>query len=493
MSNSLSIAVVTAALRDVLLDAMHQVSPISGVPAVTLGRPDAKMRTDFVGANLYLFRVEPNPALRNDNLPVRDGTWTFVAKPRLALDLQYLLTFYGQASTLEPQRLMGAAMSALEAFPELSPDRIRQTIARTDFLAGANLDRQVERVRCTLQPLSIEELSKIWTVFFQVTHELSVAYLASVVLIDAEVPVTKALPAATARTTVVGGPSARIDRLVPSIVEFTQGAAIVLEGSGLVDPSIGVQVNGAVATVTERADDRLTFELPAGVAPGANAVSLVRTVPGIGASPIATPAALTVRPVLHGALVIRSVPIVRVSTTGAPHTANVSTLQFRLTPPLAAAQPATAWLNPSPDSPSSTAWSTTALLRAPLTEDCIEELDAGDVGTRLRAAFRAAGLFLPATAKIAVKHAGVSWTLVDAHSKARYWVSFGDGELLVYSGLSARDPEGWMAFDLTGAPTGKYLVRIQAGADRRSETGLQSGPPDGGFVGPTLSIPPSRT
>jgi hypothetical protein len=388
---------------------------------------------------------------------------------------------------------MGAAMAALEAFPELGPDRIRQTITRTDFLTGANLDRQVERVRCTLQTLSIEELSKIWTVFFQVTHELSVAYLASVVLIDAEVPVTKALPATTARTTVVGGAVARIDRLVPPVVDFTLGAAVVVEGSGLADPSIGVQVNGAAANVTARRDDRLTFELSTGVAPGANLVSLVRTVPGLEAAPLSASAALMVRPVLQGALVTRTAPIARVSATGGPSTVNVPTLQFRLAPPLGAAQPATAWLNPAPDTSESAAWSTTALLRAPLTPDCIEELDAGEAGARVRAAFRGAGLFLPGTARVTVKQAGVSWIIVDGHSKARYWVSFGEGELLVYSGLSARDPEGWMAFDLTGAPTGKYLVRIQAGADRRSETRLQSGPPDGGFTGPTLSVPPART
>ena len=41
--------------------------------------------------------------------------------------------------------------------------------------------------------LTLEELSKLWTVFFQVTHRISLHYMAGPVLIDSDVHV-KSIP-----------------------------------------------------------------------------------------------------------------------------------------------------------------------------------------------------------------------------------------------------------------------------------------------------------
>jgi hypothetical protein len=45
------------------------------------------------------------------------------------------------------------------------------------------LHEQVERVRITLQPLTLEEVAKLWNVF-QTPYRISVAYEVSVVLIE---------------------------------------------------------------------------------------------------------------------------------------------------------------------------------------------------------------------------------------------------------------------------------------------------------------------
>lgn len=94
---------------------------------------------------------------------------------------------YGKGQQQEPERLMGGMIAALTDTPILKPELIRQTISTTgsdSYLAASDLANQIETVRLTPIYLNLEELSKLWTVFFQVTHNLSIAYQASVVLID---------------------------------------------------------------------------------------------------------------------------------------------------------------------------------------------------------------------------------------------------------------------------------------------------------------------
>jgi hypothetical protein len=53
-------------------------------------------------------------------------------------------------------------------------------------LAGSDLAEAVENVRLTPTVLSLEELSRLWSIFFQTPYALSVAYQASVVLVEDE-------------------------------------------------------------------------------------------------------------------------------------------------------------------------------------------------------------------------------------------------------------------------------------------------------------------
>jgi hypothetical protein len=71
---------------------------------------------------------------------------------------------------------------------------IRDAVTSRGVLAGSNLDEAMEQVRITELPLNLEELSKLWSVFFQTPHALSVAYRASVVLIETDDAVSPAPP-----------------------------------------------------------------------------------------------------------------------------------------------------------------------------------------------------------------------------------------------------------------------------------------------------------
>lgn len=177
MSNSLAIAAVTATLRN-LLDRGLNVS-VPGTKVTT--RPLDKARAHDLGnqVNLFLYQTLPNAAWRNIDLPRTDPATT-TGHPALALNLYYLLSAYGQnEDDPEPfsHRLLGEAMRLLHDHPVLDPQAIKEA------LAGNDLHAQAERVRITLQPLSLEEMSKLWSAF-QTQYRVSVAYEVSVVLIE---------------------------------------------------------------------------------------------------------------------------------------------------------------------------------------------------------------------------------------------------------------------------------------------------------------------
>ena len=184
MSNSLAIATVSAALAAVITKSIQEV--VSGANVV-IGRPQATPSAEAAhSVQLCLYQVSPNAALRNADLPTRDSAGKLRQKPQVALDLHYLLAFNGDEKEFEPQRMLGAVVRDLHANPILSADILSDAIASWPVLSGSNLDKAIEQIKLTHLALSLEELSKLWSVFFQTPYALSIAYHASVVLIEAE-------------------------------------------------------------------------------------------------------------------------------------------------------------------------------------------------------------------------------------------------------------------------------------------------------------------
>ncbi len=85
-------------------------------------------------------------------------------------------------------------MSILHDHMILGAEEIR--LATQGPLPEADLDRQIERVRLTQHPVSLDELSKLWTGFSS-PYRLSAAYQASVVLIESRRPTRSGLPVLT--------------------------------------------------------------------------------------------------------------------------------------------------------------------------------------------------------------------------------------------------------------------------------------------------------
>ncbi len=198
MSNFLAIATVTAALRDLLQEGVGTDVPVA---RVTTARPDDTVSgTPETRVNIYLYQVTPNAGWRNADVPTRRADGTVVQRPQVALDLHYMISFYGDESQLMSQRMLGSVVRTLHARPILTRDLIRNTIASGvssgtfPFLQTSNLADEVELVKFSPLHLSLEEQSKIWSIFFQIPYVLSVAYQGTVVLIEGDETPQSSLP-----------------------------------------------------------------------------------------------------------------------------------------------------------------------------------------------------------------------------------------------------------------------------------------------------------
>jgi uncharacterized protein DUF4255 len=209
MSNSLAIAAVTATLQAILGHGVHSDSDLTDTALTALPPDKARNAITSNQLNLFLYQVLPDAAWRNMNIPrqVKPGE---TGIPPLALTLHYLMTAYGRENDQSQpfdHHLLGKAMSVLYDHALLGPDEIKLALPASD------LDRQVERVRITLQPLSVEDISKLWT-GFATQYRLSVGYEVSVALIDSTQPVRAPLPVLT-RGPQDRGPSSQADLISP--------------------------------------------------------------------------------------------------------------------------------------------------------------------------------------------------------------------------------------------------------------------------------------
>jgi hypothetical protein len=281
MSNFLAVATVTKTLQRILQSAV--VGADVGGGTVAMGRPDSVANnTSTTKVNLYLYQVTPNAAWRNADLPTRDSDGQLVQRLQVALDLNYLLTFYGDEAELEPQRCLGSIARVLHAQPVLTRERIRRTIQLTGFLSGSNLDEQVELVKFTPLPLSLDELSKLWSVFFQTPYALSVAYQGTVVLIESEEEPEAALP--VLERNVYGVPLRQpvIERVVsragpdrPIVAE----SAVILRGKVLRGGVTEVRVGGMDREPIPKdvSESQIGLILPAGLRAGVQGVQVIHS------------------------------------------------------------------------------------------------------------------------------------------------------------------------------------------------------------------------
>jgi Pvc16 N-terminal domain len=181
MSTPLVIAAVTATLKSLLENQLAEHAPamnLSDRITVTAKAPDQVFlprNPETPHLNLFLFNVCPNAQRLSPSRPAPDGSR---AKPQLPLDLYYLMTAYG-GKEYEAEILLGYAMRILEDTPVLAPDLIHR--ASSHLASGP--EKQASPVELALHPLSIAELTGLWSAF-NANYRPSVAYCAAGLLVD---------------------------------------------------------------------------------------------------------------------------------------------------------------------------------------------------------------------------------------------------------------------------------------------------------------------
>jgi len=333
MSNPLAIATVTTTLGQYLGTAGDG-SVLPGI-GVSSGPPDTARAASATGRqlNLFLYRVSTNSGLQNMDLPIRDGSGDLVRRPVLSLNLHYLLTAYAD-DELEAEHVLAQAMSLLHDQGALSRDQIRAAILAEPKVAGSDLADQVEMVKICPEPASLEEISKLWSMFPTTNYRLSTTYLVSVVLISRPHAARSALPVRAANLYAMPFRLPVIEAIVPAVAP--PSSTLRISGRNLRADVVTVKV-GMADVAPDIVQDRLvTVTLPATLPAGLTSVRISQQVQiGTPATPHrgwdSNVAAFVLTPVI--------------STAGPISVARDATLTLSVAPPISRAQQVAILLN----------------------------------------------------------------------------------------------------------------------------------------------------
>lgn len=170
MSGSTAIGMVSESLRNLLLGEMQLASSVP----VTILAPDEGGGSRRI--NLFLYKVQENPSLKNLDWQVKRGEPTRLVPPPLSLNLFYLMTSYAvndqQTGNSSAHEILGEAMRVF----------YENTFVPQDYLVDGLKDAR-ERIKIIQNTLNLDELSQVWSTFTQ-PFRLSILYEISVVQLD---------------------------------------------------------------------------------------------------------------------------------------------------------------------------------------------------------------------------------------------------------------------------------------------------------------------
>jgi hypothetical protein len=265
MSNYLAIATVTATLQRILQAVIQQ--DIEGARATTLSPSAISTGAPEVGVNIFLYQVTSNPALANyDSTPNR--TKGNPLNRQVAIDLFYMMSCYGNDAELQPQRVLGSVVSTLVDKRILTTELIRSTCndSTFPFLVDSDLVDQIQQINIVPVDISLEDLSKAWSVFYQVPYVLSIAYRACLVIVEGRENFQRALPIRDASPAgIVPFPaSPYIEQVVAQGSRFEPiviGSVMIIRGRSLLSQIVEVHIGDLVITPTSVQDREIAFSL----------------------------------------------------------------------------------------------------------------------------------------------------------------------------------------------------------------------------------------
>jgi Pvc16 N-terminal domain len=282
MSNYFAIATVTATIRNILTNGIRD--DIDDIDVdVTSQPPDIGLEQPADRLNIFLYSIVPNIGYSNLDLPSRSpGTGQLIQRQHLGLNLYYLLTAYARDNKeLNSQRILGSAMIILNEKSMLTRNLINDALGASPEIVGSDLVDQVDIVKISLNPISSDELSRLWSSFFRANYRTSVSYQATVVLLDSARQQPK--PGALVQERgiyVIPFIQPMIERIEPQILEYQSDQRIILigqnlQGQGIVD----VDIDGTKVGVPPEgiSNNHIRVTIPAGLPLGVKRIKLFYT------------------------------------------------------------------------------------------------------------------------------------------------------------------------------------------------------------------------
>jgi hypothetical protein len=171
-----AIARVTTALQARLQAALTAAADPGQVFVGPFDDPLAQAAT----LSVFPYRIVPNASLRNTEhlVPTAGSPPYALYRNALPLDVYYLVSVGSRPSASEEPllRVLGYAIQALQVDPVLPSVTVTPS--------SMHVARGPDAVRVTFEPLSTDEIGRLWALFPTANYRTSVAYVVSPVWID---------------------------------------------------------------------------------------------------------------------------------------------------------------------------------------------------------------------------------------------------------------------------------------------------------------------
>jgi Pvc16 N-terminal domain len=293
MSNALSIAAVTAVIKDLLENGLVRdaIATSIGDTIVTALPPD---RISVGGderpqINLFLYQVTQNRNADWASGEFRVKKTRSIAEirssnPPLALNLHYLLTAYG-AKDFQAELLLGYAMHLLHKNPVMSKDIVETSLQNASKVSTSSalsqaltlvsvpdLARQIGQIKICTEFFSMEDTSKLWS-SLQTNYRPSAAYQVSSVSIDSNEDKfsDRLLPS-------FREPS--IEQIIPPAEtdgKLVTGSMLTIRGKRLRSDNSCIRIAGITKIIIPKniQDNQISLPLPSGLAAGIHSLQVL--------------------------------------------------------------------------------------------------------------------------------------------------------------------------------------------------------------------------
>ena len=271
MGNFLAFASVTATISYILEEVNRD---IPGIRITTKPLDAIDVQNPVNGLNIFLYLVSPTTSVDAVDTLIIDKAGRPTNNPSLSLDLHYIITATSSENEdLIAQKILASAMRVLNNHPVLGRDLIRKAVRNKEGLEFSDLADQIDDVRLTLNPLSIKDVTEIWSKFPNANFRSSIAYTAQVVILDSKiVEEPPGIIASIDQNYIVQLKSPSIERIDPQVLEYAPDASMAIVGSNLKGPAVSVEFGGNFSSMQVKpadiSDTRVMAALPADIEPG---------------------------------------------------------------------------------------------------------------------------------------------------------------------------------------------------------------------------------